>query len=300
MNIVIFGAGAIGSLFGALLSKKNAVTLIGRKMHIQTIRRNGLTIDGKTQLNVKISASDTIDCITSPPDLLIITVKSYDTALAIRQAKKIIAKKTCVLSLQNGLDNIGTITQVVNREQLIAGVTIHGVLFIKSGHIKHTGIGQTFLGELNGKLSLRIQNISNIFNNAGIQTVISNNIEKELWRKAIVNSCINPITAFFNCKNGYLMENPILEKMVERVCAESVNIANSHGIQIIYQDMIRKTKKVIHETFDNYSSMLQSIKRGKKTEIDSINGTFVKIGKIHKVDTALNEILLSFIKNKLQ
>jgi 2-dehydropantoate 2-reductase len=296
MNIVVLGAGAIGSLFGALLSKKNNVILIGRTSHVNAIRKNGLSIDGKTQLNVNVSAVDSVDTVPFSVDLLIVTVKSYDTKSAIDQAKQIIHDKTVVLSLQNGLDNIKAIEHVVERRQIIAGVTTHGAFFSKPGCIKHTGVGKTVLGELDGESSERIKNIENIFNLTGIKTVISKEIIREMWVKAVINSCINPLTAFFGCRNGYLLENPILEKIVENVCEESTGVANAYGVKLSYLDMVNKTKEVIRETSENYSSMLQSIRKGKKTEIDSINGTLVNIGRTYNIDVPLNEILVSLVK----
>ena len=296
MNIVILGAGAIGSLFGALLSKKNDVVLIGRTSHVNAIRKNGLTIDGKTQLNMKISAEDAVDAVSFSVDLLIVTVKSYDTESAIDQAKQIIHNKTVVLSLQNGLDNIKAIEHVVDRRQIIVGVTTHGAFFSKPGCIKHTGVGKTILGELDGETSERIKNIENVFNKSGIETVVSKNIIEDMWVKAVVNSCINPITAFFGCSNGYLLENPLLEKIVEKVCLESTNVANAYGMNLSRQIMIKKTKEVIRETSENYSSMIQSVRKGRKTEIDSINGVLVDIGRTYDVDVSLNEILVSLVK----
>ena len=296
MNIVILGAGAIGSLFGALLSKKNNVLLIGRTSHVNAIRKNGLTIDGKTQLNMKISAEDAVDAVSFSVDLLIVTVKSYDTESAIDQAKQIIHNKTVVLSLQNGLDNIKAIEHVVDRRQIIVGVTTHGAFFSKPGCIKHTGVGKTILGELDGETSERIKNIENVFNKSGIETVVSKNIIEDMWVKAVVNSCINPITAFFGCSNGYLLENPLLEKIVEKVCLESTNVANAYGMNLSRQIMIKKTKEVIRETSENYSSMIQSVRKGRKTEIDSINGVLVDIGRTYDVDVSLNEILVSLVK----
>ncbi len=87
MNIVVLGAGAIGSLFGGLLSRKNTVVLVGRPPHVTTIQKNGLAITGKTQIRTKISAVDTIDKVPWKPDILILTVKSYDTETAIKQAR---------------------------------------------------------------------------------------------------------------------------------------------------------------------------------------------------------------------
>jgi len=298
MNIIIFGAGAIGSLMGAYLSKNNNVLLIGRKSHILSIKKNDLVIIGKTNLKIKINATESFDDLKFKSDLLILTVKSYDTESAILQVKKIIDKDTIVLSLQNGLNNIDIIKQYINYENIIAGVTTHGAFFSKPGVIKHTGIGTTILGELNGKKTDRIYNIINCFNRSEIETVLAKDIIKEIWYKAIINSSINPLTAIFNCKNGYLLENPILEKFVEKICEESTDIAYSNGIKLSFNNAIKKTKEVIKNTSDNYSSMLQSIKNYKKTEIDSINGKLVEIGKTYKTDISLNQILKYLIKTE--
>ncbi len=292
MKIVVLGAGAIGSLFGGLLSKKNDVTLVSRKTHVQTIKKNGLKITGKTKLKVNIVALDSISKIGFSPDLLILTVKSYDTEAAIKEAKSIIANKTVVLFLQNGLDNIEKICKTVDERNVVAGITTHGVFFSKPGVVKHTGIGETILGELNGKKTERIKQISDIFRSSGIETKISTDIFREIWIKAVVNSSINPLTTFFQCKNGYLLKNPILERIVEKICEESTRIANSAGIYISYDDTIKKTKEVVRITSENYSSMLQSIKKDGRTEIESINGKLVGLGKKNNVETLLNEALI--------
>lgn len=295
MNIIIFGAGAIGSLLGAFLSKKNDVLLIGRKSHILSIKKNDLIIQGKTNLKIKIKAMEKVGGLKLKPDLLILTVKSYDTESAILQAKKIIDENTIVLSLQNGLDNIDRIKQYISYENIIAGVTTHGAFFPEPGIIKHTGKGITILGELNGIKTERIVNIVKCFNESGIETIFSKDIIKEIWFKAIINSSINPLTAIFKCKNGYLLENPILENLVEKICMESTNVANSEGVNLSHQSMIKKTKLVIRNTSENYSSMFQSLKKGKKTEIDFINGKIVDIGKRNNIKTPLNEVLIFLI-----
>lgn len=297
MNIVIFGAGAIGSLFGALLSKRNNVLLIGRKPHISAIKKNGLKIQGKTRLNVKIVAESSVNNVTFIPDLLILTVKSYDTETAVSLAKKIVYDDTIFLSLQNGLDNIERISKQISSENIIAGITTHGAFFSKPGVIKHTGTGITVLGELSGKKTEHVESIVKLFSEAGIKTEVSKNILKEIWSKAIINSSINPLTAIFRCKNGYLLKNPILERVLEIICKESVKIANAEGNDFSYSDILSKTKEVVKNTSDNYSSMLQSVLNGKKTEIDSINGKLIDIGIKHNCDTFINEILVNSVKS---
>jgi len=246
-------------------------------------------------MNVKILSEESVDKITFLPDLLILTVKSYDTYSAISQAKQLIDDNIVVLSLQNGLDNIDKIEKIVDRRQLIVGVTTYGAFFSEPGVVKHTGKGQTLLGELNGRRTKRIKNIADLFNKASIDTIISEDIIKEIWTKAIINSSINPLTTVFQCKNGYLLENPILEKIVEKICKESTSIARANGISLLHQYTIKKTREVIKSTSENYSSMLQSFKKGKKTEIKSINGKLIDIGKMRGVNTSMNSILVYLV-----
>ena len=297
MKILIFGAGAIGSLFGAMLSKNNEVSLIGRKSHVNAIDKTGLVIDGKTNLKVKIDVHDMVENISNYPDLLILTVKAFDTESAILQAKKIIGSDTIVLSLQNGLGNVEILEKSLPSAQIIAGVTTHGAMFSEPGKITHTGIGSTIIGELNGRETERIKEIENNFNHVKIKTSISQNILNEIWVKAIINSSINPLTTFFQCKNGYLLENLVLEKLVEKIIEESTSIANVNGIKLSVEDMIKKTKNVIKITKENHSSMLQSHKKGRKTEIDSINGKIVEFGKNQNITPQINEILVYSINN---
>jgi 2-dehydropantoate 2-reductase len=295
MKIVVVGAGAIGSLFGGLLAKRNTVVLVGRVPHITAIQHNGLRLNGKTNVKIKLPAVESIKEVPFSPDLILLTVKSYDTETAIRQTCALICDDTVVVSLQNGLDNIEKIEHIVDKDRILAGITTHGAIVTNPGVIRHTGKGKTILGELDGRHSKRLEKIVRIFNEAGIDTQESDNVVKEIWAKAIINSSINPLTAFFNCKNGYLLENPLLVKTLESICAESTSIAQAEGLPLTSLDMIQRTKKVIKDTAKNYSSMQQSVQQGKKTEIDSINGRLAAIGKHHDIQTPLNTILIDLI-----
>lgn len=296
MKIVVMGAGAIGSFFGAMLSKKHDVVLVGRKPHVDAIKKHGLKINGKTDLNVKILATESVSKVFFPVDLLILTVKSYGTETAVKSAKSLIDSNTTVMSLQNGLDNVEKIQKIVKSDKILVCITTHGVVFSKPGVVEHTGVGKTVIGCLNNKKTQFVDNIINCFNESGVKTTFSNDVNREIWIKAIVNSSINPVTALFKCKNGYLIENPVLEKIVEKICKESTNIANKNGLKLSFSDMIKITKQVINETSENHSSMLQSVLNGKQTEINSINGKLVAIGKKFNMDVSLNEMLAYSIK----
>lgn len=320
MRILVFGAGGIGSLVGGMLSKKYDVTLIGRKRHMEQTRKKGLRITGKTD---NIFYPKTATKISGKYDLIILTVKAYDTKKSMEILKSIIDSNTIILSLQNGLGNEEIVANSLkNRvfsircdgipagipsilgkvdglskgnEGVLRGITNHGVVFVKPGEICHAGTGETVIGEIDGKTTERIKKIYSMFNSVGIKTGISKNIKKDVWAKTIINSTINPITAVTGLKNGYLLKIPALTRLVEQVCKEGVKVANREGVFFDF-DIFEETKKIASLTSENRSSMLQDIESGKKTEIDFINGAIAKIGKRHGIDTPLNNMLTALVK----
>ena len=291
MKIVILGAGALGSFIGGMLCKKNEVIFIGREKHMDAVKKNGLKIKGITE------------CIVYPKvgreyakgaDLIIVTVKAYDTKEAIKENISLVGVKTIILSLQNGLGNEELLEEIAG-DKVIGGVTSHGITFLKPGEIYHNGVGETIIGEMNGEITDRIKKVAKIFNESGIETKISGEIKKEIWYKAIINSAINPLTAIVKCRNGYLLENKYLRKMMEDVCMEGIAVARGEGIDI-GEEVIKKAEEVARLTKKNYSSMLQSIMQDKKTEIEEINGEIIKRGRKNKIPTPLNYALYSIIK----
>jgi 2-dehydropantoate 2-reductase len=292
MHITVFGAGSLGSFLGGRLSVKHHVGIIGRHSHINAIKQKGLRITGKTNL-VAYPKTSLQDC--KNPELLILTVKAYDTKKALLDASPLIGPHTSVLSLQNGFLNEKIIGDMIGSKKVIGGVTSHGVTLIRPGEINHTGLGDTVIGEMDGRITPRIKKISAVFNKAGIQTKISHNITQELYIKTVVNAGINPITALFNCKNGELLTNPFLEQILELTCKEAVDIITSSSIPLP-SDIIKRVKKVARCTSDNYSSMVQSIQCHKKTEIDQINGEIVTLAEKQDKQAPLNKMLTLFVK----
>lgn len=295
MNICIYGAGAIGSLFASFLANHHSVFCIGRRHQVDASNKFGLTITGKTEFNKKIPFYTTMDELPITPDLVILTVKAFDTKQAAEDIFRIINKKTILMSLQNGIGNIEKICSIMPEKQVIAAITSHGSLFLQSGIIKHTGVGKTLIGELDGSLSKRIRMIHEILYKTQIMIDISTNIQRDIWKKAIVNASINPLTSIFQCKNGYLLENPVLSALVHKICEESTTIANSIGYGLDGEEMMKYTLDVITDTKQNTSSMLQSILQKKKTELFEINGAIFKEAKKHHYPSPLNEMIINII-----
>jgi 2-dehydropantoate 2-reductase len=283
----------MGTWFGGLLSIKNEVWILGRKEQVKAINQGGIIIDDKPI--AKPQAIANIKELKINPELIIIAVKSFDTKDAIDEVEGCIRRNTLVLSLQNGLGNEEIIAKVAGKRKVIGGVTAHGMTYEGPGRVAHRGSGYTCIGRMDGKITQKVINIAQILNEAGIETKITNQIQKEKWLKAIVNAGINPLTVINKCKNGELLDGEKLERQLEAICKECTWVALAAGIKFD-RDPIELTKKVARETSENYSSMLQSVKAKKQTEIDFINGYFVRIGKSLGINTPVNEAIVKGIK----
>jgi len=286
MKIIIYGAGALGSLFAALLSRKHDVLIVGRERHIRAIEEKGLVVEGLTTGTFRPKTR----WDGSRYDLIILTTKAYDTKKAVEEAVEKFGKLP-FLSLQNGIANEDEIASIVGYENVIGGITNHGVTFIDHGKIRHAGYGETIIGEMDGSISSRIRKIAKAFNEAGIETRISKKIREEIWRKAIINSAINPLTTIFRCKNGGIMK---YKDLIKEICREGSKIARKEGYFI--DDAFEKTMEIIEKTSDNYSSMLQDMMKGKRTEIEEINGAIARIGEKHGIKACYNIVLTKIIK----
>ena len=298
MRILIYGAGSMGSFVGGLLAQKFDVTLLGREPHVGVIPKLGLKITG---INDMVVHPNSITAPSELPqdlqlDVIIVTVKSYDTPNIIPELEPIVNDDTLILSLQNGLDNEQQLQDAFNSNTIVGGVTCHGVTYLEPGHIYHAGTGETQIGVFKGDNTDRILKLSNMFNEVGIKTSVTENIEGELWAKVAVNASINPITAITGLKNGFLLKMPELTNLLEGTCQEVIEVAKAVKVKLPSCNILKKAKNVVRETAENKSSMLQDIERGKRTEIDSINGAVVKLGKDNGVPTPINQSLTTLVK----
>lgn len=298
MKIAILGAGAMGSLYGGMLAEGgNEVWLVDVwQDHVDKINQEGLYIKGisgnRVIKNIK-ATSNSSD--VKKVDLVVIFVKSTITDIAVSTNKILFRHHPMVLTLQNGLGNIEKISTVVGKSNILAGITAHGSTMLAPGKINHAGIGETYLGELDGSISPRIQEIYNVFNESNLKTTLSHNVLGLIWDKLLVNVGINALTAITGLKNGELVKFQEAEELLKLAVKEAMAVANAKGIQLSYNDPINHTKKVCKATATNHSSMLQDILNKRKTEIDMINGAIVKEGNLLGISTPINKTLTNLV-----
>lgn len=297
MRFAVIGAGAIGCLFGCRLHLAGqSVLLIHHKRSVAaSIEKNGVSIrelSGKVvrahiTTRTKLSTHD-------KPDLVLVTVKAYDTKGVAWLLKKSVSRNVPVMSLQNGLGNVEALERQLGFDSIIAGTTSEAAVTTGSGRIIHTGSGMTWLGEMNGEASDRCLAVKRAFRAAGLSTVISNNIKGVLWAKAIVNSAINPLSAITRVRNGDLERTPELSEIALKVIDEGIAVARANGI-LLSPSPKRLLERILGMTSKNKSSMLQDIEAGRKTEIRQLNGSIWRLGSQVGVSTPFNEFLTKLV-----
>jgi len=282
----------MGSFFGGVLSRRNHVTLVCRKEHADAIRRAGLRITGKTSLVARPDTTTSVSGVRNA-DLVLVSTKAYDTEAAARTLRKF-AKKSTWVTLQNGPDNASILAKAA--KQVVAGVTSHGVTFLRPGEIRHAGIGETVIGRFSGVTSDDLVRIQDLFDEAGIRTRIAADIRRDLWLKAVVNAGINPVAALTRLRNGYLASMPMLAAAVSALTGEAAAVARAEGFEISDREASELAIKIARRTRDNLASMLQDVERARRTEIDAITGAILRAAERHRVPVPLNALMYGMIR----
>ncbi|MBO0887907.1 ketopantoate reductase family protein [Candidatus Bathyarchaeota archaeon] len=297
MQIAIVGAGAIGCLFGIRLHLSgNIVLLVHHDARtVATIRMNGVRLKEvsgriiRARIQVKRSLS-----LEDRPDLVILTVKAYDTEETARDLSKHVKRGTPILSLQNGLGNIESLLRFFSASSVISGTTTEAVQRTGPGLILHKGSGTTWVGKLGAGAANKTNTIARLFKSSGFETRTSKNITGVIWSKAIVNSAINPISALARVSNRDIARIASLRGASLSLVQEGVRVARAHGVNLTPSPTILLSR-VLTSSGRNQSSMLQDIEAGRKTEIREINGRIASIGKRLRVDAPLNTLITQLV-----
>jgi len=300
VRIGIIGAGALGSVIGGSLAEAdNDVLLVNRnRAHVDAINRDGLTIrtDGKDRA-VAIRAAIPAE-VGEPADLVIVLVKSFHTAEAVREAIGLVDPNTTVLSLQNGLGHEDILIGLVGRDRVIAGKTYIGGVMFGPGHVIAGVDGkETIIGELDGRISPRIERIAATFEAAGMKLVVSRNIMGAMWDKLLVNIATGALGGITRLAYGGLYAVPELEVAAMAAVAEAIAVAKASGIALETahpRDAWVKAGSGLPPEFK--ASMLQSLEKGSVTEVDFINGAVVRAGAKAGVPTPVNATLVACVK----
>lgn len=304
----IFGAGAMGSLFGGRLSKFFPVYMVGRDTHVEAIRESGLRIGGenpgtfspRAAVDVGEMAAQLREDGRNISHCMIFT-KAYDTENALLELTKrenVIDAKTVIITLQNGMDNEDRLAEAFPDNPIAGGYCCHGAVHEGPGKVEHTGKGVTVIGPYRNIAIERVEDLSRYLGMVGFPNAVRENISEEIFKKVMINSCINALTAILDVPNGELLAIEWTKELMRRIVSEGCIVADRMGMDICPVPVLGMVEDVARRTRGNISSMLQDVRKNKRTEIESINGSIVRLARKHGLDAPVNETLEFLVKSK--
>lgn len=306
MKVLVMGAGALGSILGGFLARAgHAVTLVGRKAHMDAVRDQGLHVTGIWGEHTigGLAAYTSVDEIAGRDfDVVFIAVKSYDTPSAIAQAAPLLSENTLVVSYQNGLGNAEAIAEAIGWARVVEAMVIFGVHIPEPGHVDVTVIAQpTALGAYpGGPAEARVRALAEALDEAALPTVYSDQIAGELWRKVAYNSALNALCALLDAPYGKLPELLETRAIMADVVAELYAVAAARGVAMEpltpEEYMTLFYEKLVPPTAAHYGSTHEDFRLHRRTEVDALNGAIVRFGEEAGVDCPVNRTILQLVK----
>lgn len=300
MRFLIVGVGAIGSAYLAFLRNAGyeAVGLV-RKNPVNRIKVEGIWGNFETSVDTFIK----VDEVPFVPDIVILSVKSYDTEEALKKINPLVGRNTYIMITQNGYGNYEKAVDLYGEGKVILSRIIFGSKVLKPGHIRITvSADDVVIGDPANKISENfLKTLASLFTKAKIPTRYERDVYKYLIDKIIYNSALNPLGAIFETNYGSLARNPYTRELMDKVIEEMFEVIKACNIPTFWKNS-EEYKRVFYErlippTEEHYPSMLDDIKKGK-TEIDSLNGAIVKLGQKCGISTPTNEFITKAVKAK--
>lgn len=290
MKIAVMGAGAVGCYYGGMLARAGReVVLIGRPQHVEAIRRDGLLMDTQT-FREHVAVGTALDAGgVAGAQIVLCCVKSTDTANAAAEMAPHLAPDAIVLSLQNGYDNAARLQELLGREVHPAVVYV-ATEMAGPGHLRHHGRGELVIGPF-----ARSAEVVALFAAAGVPVQISDNVAGALWAKLIINCVYNGLSAITQMPYGRIAPGVGVAGVMEDVVAECLAVAQADGVQVP-GDIRKAVAGIAVSMATQISSTAHDVARGRKSEIDHINGYVLRRGEALGIATPVNRVLHALVK----
>ncbi|MFC5279836.1 ketopantoate reductase family protein [Halorubrum rubrum] len=269
MEVLVHGAGALGSLVGGLLAPAHDVTLVGRNPHMRRVREEGLRIEGAVEARVRPRA--VTDGRHRSADLALVTTKAYDTDAAARALAT--GEYGAVCSLQNGLTEERLVAAL--EPPVLAGTASYGARLLGPGRVRCTGVGKVAVGALAGGESPLADRVARAFDDAGIEVGAAADMPRRRYEKLAVNAGINGPSALARVTNGEVLEGPA--RGIAREAAREVGrVAAAAGADLTPDEASDALERVARDTAPNRSSMCEDVAAGRRTEVEAIYGAVLE------------------------
>ncbi|MBX6322274.1 MAG: 2-dehydropantoate 2-reductase [Rhodospirillaceae bacterium] len=297
MRICVIGAGSMGGMYGGRLAEAgHDVLLVDTWVeHVRAINDAGLRLDGVGgDRRIPVKAATPAEA-QGTFEAAIIFVDANSTAAAAGTAKRLVGAEGFAISLQNGIGNVEALVAALGEARVVGGLSYHSAELKGPGHVSHTHRGNTWIGELDGRRSERLARLEAALNSADLVAECVDDITAVIWTKFVLNCAINPLCAITGLRQGDIPRTPELDLYQDRIIDEALAVVAAKGLKLADPDIRAAIKK---QSFLKYNkpSMLQHIEKGRRTEIDALNGALAREGRALGVPTPFNEAIALLIK----
>ncbi len=298
--VTVLGSGAMGCFYGAMLQQAGCDVLLLDiwREHIDRLNGDGLTLiepDGSSNL-IPVHASLADRGSLRPADLVIVFVDTNALDGVLPLIKPLLAADGYVLTLQNGVGNLEKLIAALGHDRVIAGTSMNSCELLGPGHVRHVIHGATIVGEPGGtEVSDRVLKLGDFLTQVDTKFEKVADIVPHIWSKLIINCAVNPLCALTGLLPGDLQDVPQTRLLQEKIVAEIVALCEKKNISLPDSDPIGEVWRKSRGG-NNKPSMVQHLERGRKTEIDALNGAVTRMAAELGIATPVNEIITGLIK----
>jgi len=299
MEILVYGIGGVGGYFGGKLANAGfSVSMIARGEHLKAIQKNGLeveSINGNFKVKPKMATLNISEVPT--PDLVILGIKSWQIPSVAAELKSIIGENTMVLPLQNGADNVEKLLEILPKKNVLAGLCFVVSFIEKAGKIKHTAFDPKItFGEIDNSQSDRILKLKSVFDAAGLENSIPENIQLEVWKKFLFICTVSGIGGLTRVSIDRIRESEYLNSMMKDTAKEIIEVGKAKGIPLFEKNLEMVFEIINSQPEGNTASTQRDIINGKPSELDNFNGYIVREGEKLGVETPVNRYIYECLK----
>jgi 2-dehydropantoate 2-reductase len=303
-TVVVVGAGAMGCVFGGLLAEGGLdVTLIDIwQEHVEAINRDGLRLSGHGGERFIPLRAITDATAVAPPDVVFFQCKATANAAAAESAKPLFANPaTVAISFQNGLGNEEEIGAIIGADAMIAGLTAQAAILEGPGKVRNFAALPSYIGEIAGGLSPRVEQLAAAFSRAGLETHASAEIMRQKWSKLLVNTAFAGTSGITGLTLGEVIQHGQLSVVARRAMEEAAAVAAASGVALDAE-----ARRVVFDQImagaarNNKASVYADLSAGRRSEVDYIYGSVIRLASRHDVPVPTLGVLFGLIKGREQ
>lgn len=310
MKVLIIGAGSIGIALGTIMKNNNTdIDFLAHGETYKSIKDNGISIEGllgeryidKEEIGIYSSYEDMEENVY---DYIIICTKTTvnrEVSEEVFKNRRILKSSGIIVIMQNGWGNDESYLKYFPKERIYSARVITGFERTKRNRSKITvHAAPLMIGSIYDLDVSKVEPLVNVINEGGLESVASNEVSKALWSKMLYNCSLNPLGAIFKVNYGKLSESSYSKDIMNNIIHEIFEVMNAAGYTSFYENEEEYKKdfydNLIPSTYNHRASTLQDMEKGIKTEMDSLNGSVIKIGEKYNIDISTNKTIYNIIK----